>query len=185
MRLHNATVIWPLLPDPLAPGDDCGGGQPSSVGDTLLSRDGFASGTTEQDSSPLGDRQFMNARPHSLAPTPALGDTVTLRFAELDMDLRSAEPDFDLCLTVSPVNVLVPVSHKFLNSTSNAGDLAWFKGAYMPPHNPLPFEPAAQGINEASDAHFSLQLLASQLQLHSLAARCERERGPMSSPAAA
>ncbi len=176
IKLRNSTLLLPLFPDPVTPGDVpqgvllAGSGGSADGVFVRLANSGASVSSTHDTTTSFGDRHFPGATTHSHCPTPRAGTLTTLRFAELDVDLRSSDPDFDLCLTLSPVNVTVPCCQKL--QSNSASDLAGFKGSYLPPS-----EDNNDGLDtpwmapDRSESQLGLQLLASQLQLHSLAAR--------------
>ena len=96
----------------------------------LLGRAGSAAGVSALNpGESVGDRHFPGAAPHSLCPVPPGNSAVVLRFAEMDVDVRSVEPDFDLCLTLSPVREfalpLLPLWALFLVKTTATGIVSY------------------------------------------------------------
>ncbi len=108
---------------------------------------------------------------HSLCPTPSPGVNTVIRAGEIDIDLRASRPNFDVCMSVSPLNVVVPCTVK-PGPSSSASSMAAFRGRVTPlGHGEDPIGVAWPPRASTSDAPVTLQLLASQLQLHVLEAR--------------
>ena len=120
VKIRNATLLLPVSPDPCTAGAATSAAATGTATPDTQSAavalealyGAIGAGNSSVSSGPdtssvCGNRHFPGAVPHSMCPATAAGFHTSLRVAELDIDMRSVPPDFNLVISASPINIVV------------------------------------------------------------------------------